>query len=288
MCTGLINYKQLDTSAREELDEKMRLEAIYRPILTRLFNLVLRDFTAVVAATGQALDARNYRPDFDASLRGQYQRVQRFFTGRIVDSVEGKIIRLKQNQEEDDALEALILAALVAWRIDSAARSSLVISNTNQHQMQQAITRARQQIADQGLPSDNRTLARVSRSNLSRSFKGRIERIIVTETQAAAEATRAIEASAISGKVPFPLERIEGVTPAVQPRRVTKTWRDIDDNKVRDSHTIADGTTIDENAIFTVGPSRSRLRFPGDMLLGAVTAEVINCRCFADYRLIRG
>lgn len=266
----------------------MRLEAIYRPILTRLFNLVLRDFTAVVAATGQALDARNYRPDFDASLRGQYQRVQRFFTGRIVDSVEGKIIRLKQNQEEDDALEALILAALVAWRIDSAARSSLVISNTNQHQMQQAITRARQQIADQGLPSDNRTLARVSRSNLSRSFKGRIERIIVTETQAAAEATRAIEASAISGKVPFPLERIEGVTPAVQPRRVTKTWRDIDDNKVRDSHTIADGTTIDENAIFTVGPSRSRLRFPGDMLLGAVTAEVINCRCFADYRLIRG
>lgn len=286
MCTGLIQRKRLDSRAQEELDAKMRLEALYRPQLSALFNRILRDFTAIVAATGQAVDARNYRPDFDASLRGQYDRVQRFFTGRITDSVEGKIIRLKQTEDQDDDLEALILAALVAWRIEAASRESLLISNTNQHQMQQAITRARQQIMEEGLPIDNRTLARVSRANLSRTFKGRIERIIVTETQAAAEATRAIEASAISGKVPFPLERIEGVTPAVQKRRVTKTWRDIDDNEVRDTHVIVNGTTIEENEIFTVG--NSKLRFPGDMLLGAETKEVINCRCFADYRLIRG
>ncbi len=288
MCTGIIQRKLLDTRALEELDAKMRLESTYRPQLSALFNRIVKDFRAIVAATGQAVDARNYRQDFDASLRTQYDRVQRFFTGRITEGVEGKIIRLKQTDDQDQALEELIAASLVAWRIDSGERESLHITNTNQHQMQDALAKARQQITEEQLPTDNRTLAAIAGAFLARFFKARVERIIVTETQSAAESTRAIEVAALSGRVPFPLERVSGVEPAVQPRRVTKTWRDIGDNVVRDSHVVADGTTIDENDIFIVGPSRSRLRFPGDMLLGAVTAEVINCRCFADYRLIRG
>lgn len=290
MCKfGVIDYKQLNTTAREELDEKMRLEKIYRPELTALFNRVLIDFKAVVSATGQAVDARNYRPEFDASLTKQYRRTQSFFTGRLADQINGKSLQVKQTEEEDLSLEALIAASLVAWRTESADRDSLQISNTNQIQMQESLARARQQTTEEGLPQDNRTLSAVAGAFLGRLFRSRVERIIVTETQSAAESTRNIEASAISGKVPFPLQRVEGVEPAVPQRRITKSWRDIGDNKVRNSHVLADlGPAIPEDGIFIVGPTRSRLRFPGDMLLGAVAAETINCRCFADYKLERG
>jgi len=282
-----IDFSKLNKSAREELDEKMRLEAIYERELSQIYNRLLRDFRISVVATGQAFDARNYRPEFEASLLKHYRRTQAFFKGRILDSVEGKIIRLKQNEEEDQDLEALILAALLAWRTGSATRQSLFITNTNQHQMQNAITRARQQVTSLSLPVDNRTLAAEANALLSRDFKARIKRISVTETQSAAEAARNIEATSIAGKVPFPLQRVEGVEPAVPPRIVTKSWRDIGDDKVRDSHVLVDGTTIPEDAVFTVGPTRSKLRFPGDMLLGAAVEETINCRCFADYQLIR-
>jgi hypothetical protein len=225
MCSPGI--KQLDTSAQEELDEKMRLEAIYRPEVTRLFNKIARDFRNVVAATGQAVDARNYRPEFEASLANHYRRTQAFFTDRITDGIEGKIIQLKQNEEERRSLKDLIAAALVAWRTDSASRQSLQISNTNQMQMQESLAQARQQITEEELPTDNRTLAAVAWGFLRRFFKARTERIIVSETQAAAESTRNIEATALAGGVPFPLQRVEGVEPAVPRRRVTKSWRDI-------------------------------------------------------------
>lgn len=286
MCNGLIDFKQLDPATLAVLTQKMSLEQTFKPAVNKLFNRMLRDFQAMVAATGQTTDARIYRQEWDGILRNHYERVQRSFAGNLTDSVEGKIIRLKQNTEEDQSLAELITAAFLAWRVDSGVRESQVISDTNQHQMQTSITKARQQVTEEQLPTDNRTLAALAVAFLRRFFKARTERLIVTETQSAAEAARQIEATALAGRVPFPLERVQGVEPAVPPRIVTKTWRDIGDTKVRDTHVGADGTTIPENEVFTVG--NSRLRFPGDMLLGAETKEVINCRCFADYRLIRG
>ncbi len=289
MChCGNIDFKQLDTSAQEELAAKMQLEDRYRPELTRLFNRVVKDFEAVVAATGQAPDASNFRPDFAASFDGQYRRTQAFFTNRLLDNVEGKIIRLKQTEDEDSALEKLIAASLVAWRFTTSRVQSMFVTNTNQIQMQESLARARRLQSEAGLPQDRRTIAAVAGGFLRRLFKSRVERNIVTQTQSAAESTRNIEATALAGGVPFPLERTEGVEPAVQQRQVTKSWRDIGDSKVRDSHVLADqGPPIPEDGIFIVGPTRSRLRFPGDMSLGAAVEETINCRCFADYRLIR-
>jgi hypothetical protein len=283
-----IDFKKLDTSAQEELAAKMKLEDRYRPELTRLFNRVVKDFEAVVAATGQAPDASNFRQDFATSFDGQYRRTQAFFTGRLVNNVEGKIIMLKQSEEEFSTLEKLIAASLVAWRFTSSRVQSMFVTNTNQIQMQESLARARLLQSEAGVVQNNRTLAKTAGGFLRRLFKSRVERNIVTQTQSAAEATRNIEATALAGGVPFPLERVEGVEPAAPQRRVTKSWRDIGDSKVRDSHVIADqGPPIAEDEIFIVGPTRSRLRFPGDMSLGAAVEETINCRCFADYTLIR-
>jgi hypothetical protein len=290
MCyCGTIDIKQLGTSAQEELTEKMRLEDRYRPELTRLFNRVAKDFEVVVAATGQAPDASNFRSDFAASFDTQYRRTQAFFTNRLLDDVEGKIIRLKQTEEEDKDLAALIAAALVAWRVQTAPEQSMLVTNTNQIQMQESLARARQDQSEAGLPQDNRTLAAIAGAFLRRLFKPRVDRNVVTQTQTAAESTRNIEAVALAGGIPFTLARVQGVKPAVQRRKVTKKWRDIGDNKVRTSHVIADlGPPIPENGIFIVGRTRSRLRFPGDMSLNAAVEEFIECRCFADYKLIQG
>lgn len=60
-----------------------------------------------------------------------------------------------------------------------------------------------------------------------------------------------------------------------------KTWRTMEDNKVRETHQEVDGTTIPFDEAFLVGDSE--LLFPGDDSLGASPEEVCNCRCTVEY-----
>lgn len=61
----------------------------------------------------------------------------------------------------------------------------------------------------------------------------------------------------------------------------SKTWRTMEDNKVRDTHQEVDGITIPINEAFLVG--NSELLYPGDDSLGADASELSNCRCSVEY-----
>nr|WP_302473008.1 phage minor head protein [Ruminococcus bicirculans (ex Wegman et al. 2014)] len=56
-----------------------------------------------------------------------------------------------------------------------------------------------------------------------------------------------------------------------------KMWVSFKDNKVRDTHKVADGQVRSLFEPFDIG--NSQLMFPQDSSLGASTKEIVNCRC---------
>lgn len=59
-----------------------------------------------------------------------------------------------------------------------------------------------------------------------------------------------------------------------------KTWVTMGDNRVRDSHTIIDGTTIPLDDVFHL--DGGDMRFPRDADLGASDDEISGCRCWLE------
>ena len=280
--------KQRDVAMRQavrELAFKMRFEGTFRRELVGLFRRLNSDFQISLAASRRTPPAENYATAFDTVLENHYARVQRAFRGRIFERNGGKFLVLWENKqtEEEEQLEVLIGLALLRWRQNTAGRKARLITTTNEAEMQEAVAQARRALEATGDPNpDDRTLARAAATILARRNRARIERIIQTETQDAAESTKQIEATALAGATPFILQNESDAPPPVpSEREVSKTWRTMRDNDVRPTHVATDRTRLDNDGVFVVGISR--LRFPGDAFLGAEIKEVANCRCFADY-----
>lgn len=64
--------------------------------------------------------------------------------------------------------------------------------------------------------------------------------------------------------------------------RFSKVWLSSRDIRVRDTHTSADGQTVDLDDSFKL--RGGRLRFPGDSTLGASASEIIHCRCTTTHK----
>lgn len=62
--------------------------------------------------------------------------------------------------------------------------------------------------------------------------------------------------------------------------KVVKEWVAVHDSRTRHSHSLLDGKVVAENEEFKPG-----LKYPGDP--NGSAKETINCRCHAEYRLLR-
>lgn len=60
-----------------------------------------------------------------------------------------------------------------------------------------------------------------------------------------------------------------------------KTWRTMEDEKVRESHADIDGLTIPVDRLFEVGDSL--MAYPKDTSYDASAEETVNCRCWCEY-----
>lgn len=284
----ILNYeqKQINTQAKRDLVQKLRLEKTFRPEVNSLFARMREDFRISVAATGQAPQASKFSASWQALLVKHYKRVQKSFTGTVKDFNEKSLIGYEKKQdeltqEEEDNLEELFLLALLGYRDNRSEEQEAHISRTNDKQMFEAISQARQLQEEQGKPTDNRTIAAVASAILARKFKGRVEGIITLETQAPAEATKLFEARTMVGLPPTP--EVVPVDQVFRPREaeLMKVWRTIGDSKVRDSHRAANFQRVPANEPFIVGGHQ--LMFPGDNSLGAPIELTINCRCSVVY-----
>ena len=81
------------------------------------------------------------------------------------------------------------------------------------------------------------------------------------------------EANAFNNYIEYRKAKAEGKT--------LKTWITELDDKVRLTHTIAEGQTVDIDGLFLIGDSL--MRFPKDVEYDPEPSEVINCRCSCIY-----
>jgi len=268
--------KQINTQAKRDLVQKLKLERTFRPEVNSLFARMREDFRVNVAATGQALQAREFSTAWQDLLKKHYSRVQKSFLGTVKDFNKKSLIGYQRKQdeltqEEEDNLEELLLLALLGYRNNRAPEQESHITQTNDKQMREAISEARQVQIEQEGPTDNRTIATVAAVILARKFKGRVEGIITLETQAPAEATKLFEARTIAGlePEPTPLERIRRPTPS----RLNKTWRTMGDSLVRDAHRAANFQKVPIDEPFVV--KGQLLMIPGDNSMGATIDNTI-------------
>ena len=89
---------------------------------------------------------------------------------------------------------------------------------------------------------------------LKRKLRGRINTIVITETQTPAELAKLTEVEVLSGIVPSIR------TPSTAKVQVKKTWVTVADNKVRSTHLEADGQRQLTGVPFIVG---------GDPMMGS-------------------
>lgn len=292
-----------------EVAEKLRLEALVKPGIRKIFNRVVDDFRVAVARTGQPQEVSRYRKSFETLLEEHYRRVQKAFSGMILQQnnvLTFGALRAKQGKavdEEETKIKELIAAIFLLWDDQHAPVQSKFIIDTTAKDMDDAISQGRQALQEEGKPVDNRSLAATAAAILKRILRGRVDLIAVTETQTAAETAKAIEASTaarilIPG-IPLPRDIVPLLEPTVAPTpqpgagpRITpqqaalkKSWLDMRDKRVRATHLDAGrrygAASIPVSEAFIVGSSR--MMYPGDTSLGAPVREIAHCRCSAQY-----
>lgn len=75
------------------------------------------------------------------------------------------------------------------------------------------------------------------------------------------------------------------IVPEDQAETVYHRWITMQDEKVRPAHAAAHGQTVRVDEPFTIGGYK--MRHPGDGNLGAPLSQIINCRCVAEFGVMR-
>jgi hypothetical protein len=200
-----------------ELAKKLRLEKAFRREVRSLFRRIIKDFAVSVAGTGFAPSADKYKDDWKSALKKHYERVQAAFTGEVLkqqNKCNSAWWERKQNEDEENDTEkaALLALALQAWRDHHSAQSANLITRTTQKNFNDALRKARELITEQELPTDRRTLALTAAAILRDKFSGRVDGILMFETQQSAESTKLSEAEILSDIQPSVLS---GLTAAI-------------------------------------------------------------------------
>lgn len=224
-----------------ELALKLRLEKAFRREINSIFSRMVKDYGVTVAGTGNTPDANKFLDDWKVTLGRHYERVQKAFSGEVLDQQKKcNPVWHERKQQDDEDIEAeraaILALALQQWREDHAGRGAQFITQTNQNEFNEALQQAREIVREQELPLDDRTLAATAVAILIRKFRGRTPGILMFETQQAAESTKLIEANVLEDLQPFPRGRFGvGDTDAI------KSWFTVGDDLVRDIHVAADG-----------------------------------------------
>jgi hypothetical protein len=189
-----------------ELALKLQLEKAFGREVRSLFRRIVKDFKTTVSGIGRAPDAKKFLPDWQATLKKHYERVQKGFDGEVLNQQKkcNASWYEKKQEEVDDSAEnaALLSLALQKWKEDHSVQSADFITQTTQDNFNDALDEAMEVIREQDLPTDNRTLALTAAAILAAKFSGRVGNILMFETQQAAESAKLAEAEILTGLEP--------------------------------------------------------------------------------------
>lgn len=231
--------------AADDLNKKLILEARFRPIITRQFRAEIAMFKAAVLANGMP---PILSPDpWREMFFAQYPLAFAAFS-----DTRG------MSGFEQQALDS----NLRNFADTRAPVTAVQVVGTTQIAMGQAVITAEASLREAGETVTRRTLALVGANLLRTGLLARNTSIATTETQ-------------------VPAEEAKGQTAGIK-QLGDKEWHTVGDERVRRHHADADLQLRKTNEPFLV--KGELLRWPGDTSLGASASNIINCRCFAEYK----
>jgi hypothetical protein len=248
----------------DQLALKLKLERIFQREVRSLFNRIRIGYRIGVS-TGNTVRAQAYAPAWQALLEKHYTRTQRAFSGIVKDDTK--------------AVDDEELAALMAWSLNAAQKTTPEIIHTTQNNMDESMTQARQALSDQGnFQYSQQELALASAVILGRKFVGRESTIVITNTQQAAESTKLIGAYSEAGLDPMAAVTRERIP--IKPKAV-KDWSDDGGPNIRDGHHTGQVARVFIDEPFIV--NGQQLMYPGDTSMGASIENIANCHCSVTY-----
>jgi len=273
--------EERELEANKQLAVKIRLEQPVIRDFRRLFKQMGKDLEAFFSVTNRVPDAEEYADDVKAILRPHYRKVTDAFGGILMEFLETApddepVIEALTTiaVESDRDIEAVLsdIQAQVTMQTRAFIRESVdaeteKITVTNQTQLNRAVSEAIATLSEGNGAASTDKVAEEANSEFVSLSSPRSETIAATTTQEAAEGVKSIEQNVLS----------ETLVGAGFTQVSTKAWVTVGDDRVRDSHSAANGQTQLINQPFVV--MGQLLRFPGDSALGATAANVINCRC---------
>jgi hypothetical protein len=264
-----------------DLRAKMRLEAAMRPKVKALFKRMVKAHVRSVNSNGLPLNAQDFKQDWTDLLLDHYRVTQGIFIGSVKAFQAKELAGLQYKQEDDEEglrAEEILAGALLMWSERQAPRQAQFITDTSVKNVADSMRLARETLLEQEEEITDRAMAATSGRLLERDFAGRVDSIVMTETQSAAETTKIMEAYSLSDINPNVM-----LGGSVVVSTTTKRWQTVGDNKVRGAHVTANGQTRLLHQPFDVGGEQ--LRYPGDSGLGATPKNTANCRCSSIYRI---
>lgn len=260
-------------TATSDLRLKTKHERRLLSSLRGLFAAITRDYRAGLLR-GRVPDVHARAGDaLERLLLSHYRAVGEDF----LSIIGGQLSTDVQTTDEERAQVAVEAERAFSERAISQAAA---IDATTQAQANDGMTQAARLLrkADgTGAPEEEVIALAVSR--MASSLSRRAFSIATYETQWSAEASKVIEVTVLleaSGLI-----EVKGFQ---ELGAATKVWRSQGDSRVRTGefdHLSADGQRVPADQPFTV--SGQSLMWPGDLSMGASLANVIGCRCSAEY-----
>lgn len=304
---------QANKTADEHLDKKLELEENLVRDLNLYFEQLAEDFKVVYGATGKVLTlTESYEEELSSLLKKNYRMVANDFSDLTQRALADEIdLDLYQPiPEEESKLKEKIAIAVGAYILLRAKKITPKIAQTTQDVLLNLTDDYIVNQARAGLAVTNAEIA----NNVSQKVKewglAHATTVATTEVQTLAEKAKNIENIQVKENIKNEVERIAkggAVIKGKKPEELTKAdlkdakeitaiastvdvqkgsrkvWITSGDEKVRKSHSILDGKTIDQDDYFVTGMG-SRMLYSGDMENGASLSDVINCRCVVVYK----
>jgi hypothetical protein len=267
-------------SAEREHELKLKLEAAMTSDVRKWFAKIQKQFLMKGKAGGR-LYVNTFAPDLQKILESNITDIIEAFDGSVRIAQEKKAAAIAVNVGTD----VFYRLTIVNWKKLRIKLSTDYIVDTTQRNLDKAFDKATQILIDTG-EQFTRSDATISATRLvTKLFEARAATIALTETQAAAETSKLLQAQAASGLEPD-LSRYIG-KPNLS--KTTKVWITMGDDRVRRppssefNHVAAHGQEQNLNEPYIV--SNEKLMQPSDMSLGASAGNVYGCRCSSQYRV---
>lgn len=269
--------KDAKKTADENLEKKLAYESEFNKNLKTYFEQLAEDYRVIYSATGRVLTmTESYQNELDALLKKNYRNIASDFGSQMRNAIDDEIDFdvYEKNPEEDKKLRDAIAMVIGAYLLLRGKKISPRISETIQNEMQSKTQDYIEKNASLGKAITQAEVANEVSNKIKDWGVNHAKTIATTEVQAVAEQSKNIEISEINNLV-------QAVDSTQGSRKV---WITAGDEKVRASHRVLDGASINSDQMFVTG-NGSTMMYAGDMEHGAPLSDVINCRCTTVYKM---